>query len=104
VADVLLYSTPDSDFADSAVEALRRHKIACYRTGTVTSGVRGAVGEQYSIFIHTAADYGRANTVLVKLGAVTDEPVRSLPRWAIWAAIALVIAVIALTAVYGKQY
>jgi hypothetical protein len=49
VADVLLYSTPDSDFADNAVEALRGHKIACYRTGTVIPGVRGAIGEQYSI-------------------------------------------------------
>ena len=74
MADVLLYQTMDDDFADSAVEALRRAHIPCFRTGTAWENLwYGRRLNSFSIFVRNAEDYDRANHILIRLGADVEE-------------------------------
>jgi hypothetical protein len=90
---VLIYETDDSDFADSVIEALKGASIDCYATG-------GSLRVPYSdpticIHIREAADFQKANEILIKLGAVTDDPDRLPPKW-VFAVLAIAAVVLAL--------
>jgi hypothetical protein len=104
MADTLLYQTTDADLADDAVEALRRSGISCYRTGTVLPNVKGSIGETISIFVRTPGDYGRASDLILKLGALPDEPTRGYYFWGTWVAIAVIIAVIIVVSRSGRLF
>ena len=76
---MLIYETDDSDFADSAIEALKEAGIDSYTTG-------GSLKIPYSdptvcIHIRDTVDFQKANEILVKLGAVTEDPNRLPPKW-----------------------
>jgi hypothetical protein len=99
VADVLLYQTMDSEFAASAIEALRAADIACYKTGTSWTSLWYGKGlDAESIFIHRAGDYARANGILIALGAAVEEPVTWLRRPVIWLLLALIVLAAAFVA------
>ena len=90
---MLIYETDDSDFADSAIEALKGASIDCYTTG-------GSLRVPYSdpticIHIREAADFQKANEILAKLGAVTDDPDRLPPKW-VFGLVAVLAVVLAL--------
>ena len=70
---VLTYETDDSDFADSAIDALTQARVHCYRTGGPLPG-----GSSFTvcIYIRNGGDFQRANEILVKLGAAVDTPNR----------------------------
>ena len=92
-ASVLIYETDDSDFADSTIEALKGAGIDCYTTG-------GSLRVPYSdpticIHIREAADFQKANEILIKLGAVKEDPDR-LPAKCVFALLAAVAVVLAL--------
>jgi hypothetical protein len=70
---VLIYEAADSDFADSAVEALNEAGIAAYRTGGALR--YGKSDPRVCIYIRNSADYARANQLIVQRGAVVDPPV-----------------------------
>jgi hypothetical protein len=73
VAGRLIYEAEDSDFADSAQDALEAAGIPCY---CVNSGVRitGPLrGAKICIYIERPADYDRVNKILVGLGAAVEE-------------------------------
>lgn len=66
----LVYETDDSAFADSAIEALTRAGIECYRTG---GSLPGGASPAVCIYIRNAGDYQKANEVLVQQGAAIDD-------------------------------
>ena len=74
---VLTYETDDSDFADSAIDALTQARVHCYRTGGPLPG-----GSSFTvcIYIRNGGDFQRANEILVKLGAAVDTPNRVSPE------------------------
>ena len=85
----LVYETTDTTFADRAIAAMREADISCYRTGrgySYSAGYigRGATEDQVCLYIEDASDYVKANQILVKLGAVVEEPVRLPPKWVIF--------------------
>jgi hypothetical protein len=43
---VVVYETEDSDFVDSAIEALKKANIDCYRTGV---SLQGFIGDGTSV-------------------------------------------------------
>jgi hypothetical protein len=90
---VLIYETDDSDFAESAIDSLQGAGIDCYTTG----GSLGVPNSDPTVCIHIrqAADFQRANEILVKLGAATDDPDRLPPRW-VFALLAVAAMVLAL--------
>jgi hypothetical protein len=77
---MLIYETDDYNFANSAVEALREAGIDAYRTGGVVEFKQPA-GLTTCVHIRDAADFQKANGILIKLGAVTEDPNRFLPKW-----------------------
>ena len=96
---LLVYETTDTDFADGAIEAMRDAGIPCYRIGRGYSNQtqylqRGFSENQVCIYIDRDTDYAQANEILIKLGAVTDDPARFLPKWvfALFAVIAVLLA------------
>jgi hypothetical protein len=68
---VQIYETDDSEFADSAIDALTQAGIQCYRTG---SPLPGGSSPTVCIYIRNAGDFQRANEILVELGAAVDSP------------------------------
>ena len=66
---VLIYETDDSEFANSAIDALTQARIHCYRTGGALPG-----GSSFTIciYIRNGGDFQRANEILVELGAAVD--------------------------------
>lgn len=76
---MLIYETDDSDFADSAIGALTNAGIDAYRTGGAALYTQS--DPTICIHIRDAADFSRANELLIKLGAATDDPDRFPPRW-----------------------
>ena len=90
---MLIYETDDSDFADSAIEALTRAGIASYRTGGALPG-----GSELTVCIHIrdANDFQRANEILIQQGAIVDSPPDVSPKLIVAGIIigALLVAVI----------
>jgi hypothetical protein len=89
----LLYETSDRAFAHRAIGALEGAKIDCYEVGPeydTTYVPRGEI--QVCIYVVNDADYARANSVLIGLGAAVDEPVRLPPLWVLICAAALLVA------------
>jgi len=76
---VLIYETDDSDFADSAIEALTRAGIASYRTGGALPAPPIS-DSTICIHIRDESDFRRANEILVEQGAVIDSPVQISPK------------------------
>jgi len=74
---VLVYETDDSDFADSAIDALTHAGIDCYRTGRALPGGSSLT---VCIYIRNAGDFARANEILVQQGAAVDAPTRISPK------------------------
>jgi hypothetical protein len=76
---VLIYETTDPEFAARAVSALEDAGIAAYKTGTGYSetfhGRMLPTESQVCIYIEQESDAGRANEILLKLGAVPEEPI-----------------------------
>jgi hypothetical protein len=91
-AHVLIYETDDSDFANSAVEALKQAGIDAYATG---GSLPGGSSPTISIYIRDASDSAKANEILIKLGAVSERPVKLPPAWLI-AILAVVVVLLAL--------
>jgi hypothetical protein len=91
----LVYATTDTDFADSAIEALRAAEISCYRVGLGVdhSAARAATEDQVCIYIERDTDYSEANRILISLGAVVEKPP---PAWLI----GLIMLVAALSALW----
>jgi hypothetical protein len=75
---VLIYETTDSKFAARAVSALEAAGIAAYKIGTGYSenfhGPMLPTENQICIYIEQETDAGRANEILLELGAVPEEP------------------------------
>ncbi len=63
---MVVYETQDSDFADSAIEALKEANIACYRTGG--SLHLGQSDPTVCIHVSNGADFRRANQILIRQG------------------------------------
>jgi len=94
---VLIYETTDSKFAARAVSALEAAGIAAYKTGTGYSdafhGPMLPTESQVCIYIEQETDAGRANEILLKLGAVPEESVGVvLERYKILVVIAALVA------------
>jgi hypothetical protein len=69
---VLIYETDDSEFANSAIDALTQARIHSYRTGGALPG-----GSSFTcIYIRNGGDFQRANEILAELGAAVDPPNR----------------------------
>jgi hypothetical protein len=75
---VLIYETDDAGFANSAIDALTRAGIHCYRTG---GALPGGSSPTVCIFIRHAGDFQRANEILVEQGAAVDSPTRLSPKF-----------------------
>ena len=91
-ASVLIYETADSGFAELAVETLKDANIDAYATG---GSLPGGSSPTVCVYIRDAAEFPRANEILIKLGAVTDDPDRLPPKW-VFAVLAIVAVVLAL--------
>jgi hypothetical protein len=95
----LIYETTDTEFADRAIDALKNAGITCYRTGRGNSSSsaypgKGYTEDQVCLHIEKASDYASANNILVKLGAVVEEPPR-LPSRKVLFVIVLIVAAVA---------
>ena len=66
MTSALIYETDDSDFADSAIDALTQARIQCYRTGRA---LPGGSSHTICIYIQNDGDSQRANKILLELGA-----------------------------------
>jgi hypothetical protein len=82
---MVVYETEDSDFADSAIEALKKANIACYRTG----GSLHLGQSDPTVCIHESngADLARANQILIRNGAAIERALRLPFGWAAWSGI-----------------
>ena len=89
---MLIYETDDTDFAASAVEALKEAGIDAYATG---GSLPGGSSPTISIYIRDTADSAKANEILIKLGAVKDGPDRLPPKW-VFAVLAIAAVLLAL--------
>ena len=76
---MVVYETEDSDFADSAIEALKKANIDCYRTGG--SFHLGQSDPTICIHVRNNADLRKANEVLIRRGAVVERPLRLPSGW-----------------------
>jgi hypothetical protein len=93
----LIYETTDTDFADRAIEAMRKADIDCYRVGhgysTRSAYVgRGGTESQVCLYVERDTDCARANEILLELGAVMDDP-KLPPRWVVLLLLALATAI-----------
>jgi len=91
-ASVLVYETADSGFAELAVETLEEEGIDAYATG---GSLPGGSSPTVCIYIRNAADFPKANEILLKLGAVKNDPDRLPPKW-VFAVLAIVAVILAL--------
>jgi hypothetical protein len=82
---VVVYETEDSDFADSAIEALKTSNIDCYRTGG--SLHLGQSDATVCIHVRDGADLRRANQILSRHGAAIERPLRLPSGWKAWVGI-----------------
>ena len=85
---MLIYETDDSGFADLAVETLKEAGIDAYATG---GSLPGGSSPTVCVYIRDAANSPKANEILIKLGAVKEDPDGLPHKW--------VIAVLAIAAV-----
>jgi hypothetical protein len=85
ITSVVVYETEDSDFADSAIDALKKANIDCYRTGG--SLHLGQSDPTVCIHVRDAADLRKANEVLIRNGAVVERPLRLPSGWVAWTCI-----------------
>jgi hypothetical protein len=76
---VLIYETTDPAFAARAVSTLEDAGIAAYKIGKGYSatyvGRMLPTESQICIYIEQESDAGRANEILLKLGAVPEESI-----------------------------
>jgi|SRR5271170_4400956 len=86
ITTVVVYETEDSDFADSAIKALKKANIDCYRTGG--SLHLGQSDPTVCIHVRNGADLRKANEVLIRHGAVVERPLRLPSGWVAWTSIA----------------
>ena len=86
IITVVVYETEDSDFADSAIEALSKANIDCYRTGG--SLHLGQSDPTVCIHVRDGADLRKTNEVLIRHGAVVERPLRLPSGWGAWTSIA----------------
>ena len=94
----LIYETTDTDFADRAIEALRDAGIPSYRVGRgYSSGSsypgKGFTEDEVCLYIENESDYRPANDVLIKLGAVVEEPPKLPSRKVLFVIVLIVVAV-----------
>jgi len=94
----LVYETTDTDFANRALEAMREAGIPCYRTGrgwssNTTYPGKGFTEDQVCLYIENDTDYVQANQILIRLGAVVEQPPR-LPSKAALFLMAIVVAAV----------
>jgi hypothetical protein len=92
---LLIYETTDTDFADTAIEALAGAGISSHRTGRGYSSSsahpgKGFTEDQVCIYIESESDFRAANDILIKLGAVVDQPPR-LPSRRVIFLVALIL-------------
>jgi len=93
---VLLYTTESRAFANAAMEALKNADIDCYSTG---GALYGGSSLTICIRLRRDADYAKANSILLSIGAAIDGPLQMPSSWKSRFAIALVVlAVLALVA------
>ena len=88
---MLICESADSDFAELAVETLKEAGIDAYATG---GSLPGGSSPTVCIYIRDSADSRKANEILIKLGAVADDPDRLPPKW-VFAILAIAAAVLA---------
>jgi hypothetical protein len=81
----LVYTTSSRAFADRAIETLIERGISSYLSGG--SGDVPGSSAAYGVHIEKDVDWGRANEVLIELGAAKEEPLPSGPRvrWILFA-------------------
>ena len=84
---MVVYETEDSDFADSAIVALTKSNISCYRTGG--SLHLGQSDPTICIHVRDEADAGKANEILIRHGAADEHPLRLPSGWHAWLGIVL---------------
>jgi len=94
----LIYETTDTDFADRAIEALRNAGIPSYRVGRgYSSGSsypgKGFTEDEVCLYIENELDYRPANDILIKLGAVVEEPPKLPSRKVLFVIVLIVVAV-----------
>jgi hypothetical protein len=87
---VLIYETDDSGFADSVIDALTQAGVECYRTGGVL--LYTPAESMICIHIRNTGDFQRANEILIRQGAVVDQP-RSISPAVIVAAVVVAVLV-----------
>lgn len=94
---MVVYETEDLDFADSAIEALKEANIDSYRTGG--SLHLGQSDPTVCIHVRDAADFRKANEILIRHGAVVERPLRLPSGWVAWMSIVsgLLLLVLILT-------
>jgi hypothetical protein len=92
---VLLYETESRGFANAAMEALRDADVDCYSTGGPLHG-----GSSPTICIHLRrnADYAKANSILLSMGAARDSALQIPSSWKSRVIIAVVVLAWALMA------
>jgi hypothetical protein len=83
---VVVYETEDSDFADSAIEALKKENIDCCRAGGTLH--LGQSDPTVCIHIRNGADLRKADEILVRHGAVVERPLRRPSGWVAWSSTA----------------
>lgn len=86
IGTVIVYETEDSDFANSAIDELKKANIDCYRTGG--SLHLGQSDPTVCIHVRDGADVRKANEVLIRHGAVVERPLRLPSGWVAWTSIA----------------
>ena len=91
-ASVLIYETDDSGFAAQAVETLKEAGIDAFATG---GSLPGGSSPTVCVYIRDAADFPKANEILIELGAVKEDPNTLPPKW-VFAVLALAAVVLAL--------
>ncbi len=85
---MVVYETDDSDFADSAIDALQEADVDCYRTGGPLHLAQS--NPMVCIHIRNGAHFQRANQILIRAGAAVERPQRLPSEQTAWAFIALV--------------
>jgi hypothetical protein len=95
---VVIYETEDSDFADSAIEALKKANIDCYRTGG--SLHLGQSDPTVCIHLRNGANVRKANEILICHGAVVERPMRLPSGWVAWTSIAFGLLLLVLILVW----
>jgi hypothetical protein len=93
-SSALLYETEDAEFADACIDALKDAEIGAYKTG---GSVAGGSTPLICIYVRDSSDLAKANSILIKLGAAVEQPLK-LPSRIVLAALALAAAVLIVAA------